>query len=100
MKKFPAFRIHSEGSEFQAGIEQLSLDDLCEGEVVIHVKYSSINYKDALAGTGKAPILRRSPLVGGIDLAGEVVESTSGEFSQGDQVLVNGSGLSETLLLH
>jgi len=95
MKNFPAFRIHSDAENSRAGIEQLSIDDLCEGEVVIHVKYSSVNYKDALAGTGKAQILRRSPLVGGIDLAGEVVESTSGDFIQGDQVLVNGSGLSE-----
>ena len=95
MKKFPAFRIHSDQQNTRAAIEQLSIDDLCEGDVVIRVKYSSVNYKDALAGTGKAQILRRSPLVGGIDLAGEVVESTSGDFAQGDQVLVNGSGLSE-----
>ncbi len=96
MKKFSAFRIHSNSEGTQAGIEQLSIDDLCEGDVVIKVKYSSVNYKDALAGSGRAQILRRSPLVGGIDLAGEVVESTSGEFVPGDQVLVNGSGLSET----
>ncbi|QMU61726.1 MAG: acryloyl-CoA reductase [Gammaproteobacteria bacterium] len=96
MKKFPAFRIFSDQQHTRSGIEQLSIDDLCEGEVVIRVKYSSVNYKDALAGTGKAQILRRSPLVGGIDLAGEVVESASSDFGQGDQVLVNGSGLSET----
>ena len=96
MQKFSAFRIHSDEEKTRAGIEQLSIDDLCKGEIVIHVKYSSINYKDALAGTGKAKILRRSPLVGGIDLAGEVVESTNGDFVQGDKVLVNGSGLSET----
>lgn len=95
MKNFSAFRIHSDPQNTRAGIEQLSIDDLCEGEVVIHVKYSSVNYKDALAGSGKAQILRRSPLVGGIDLAGEVVESSSSAFSQGDQVIVNGSGLSE-----
>lgn len=96
MKKFPAFRIHSDQQGTHAGIEQLSIDDLCEGDVVIRVQYSSVNYKDALAGTGKAQILRRSPLVGGIDLAGEVVESSSNDFVQGDQVIVNGSGLSET----
>jgi NADPH2:quinone reductase len=96
MKKFPAFRIHSDQQSTRAGIEQLTLDDLSEGDVVIRVKYSSVNYKDALAGTGKAQILRRSPLVGGIDLAGEVVESASRDFVQGDQVIVNGSGLSET----
>ena len=95
MKKFPAFRIHSDENGIQAGIEQLSLEQLSEGEVVIRVHYSSVNYKDALAGTGKAKILRRSPLVGGIDLAGVVVESSNTLFSQGDKVLVNGSGLSE-----
>ena len=96
MKNFSAFRIYSDKQETRAGIEQLSINDLCEGDIVIKVKYSSINYKDALAGSGKAQILRRSPLVGGIDLAGEVVESASSNFSQGDQVLLNGSGLSET----
>lgn len=95
MKKFPAFRIHSEKEFIKSGIESLSIDDLAEGEVLIHVKYSSVNYKDALAGTGKAQILRRSPLVGGIDLAGEVIESSNSDFIQGDHVLVNGSGLSE-----
>lgn len=95
MKTFPAFRIYSDQQNMHAGIEQLSVDDLSEGDVLIRVNYSSVNYKDALAGTGKVQILRRSPLVGGIDLAGEVVESASGDFSQGDQVIVNGSGLSE-----
>lgn len=95
MKKFPAFRIHSDQQNMCAGLEQLSIDDLSEGDVLIRVKYSSVNYKDALAGTGKAQILRRSPLVGGIDLSGEVVESSHSNFSQGDLVIVNGSGLSE-----
>lgn len=95
MKKFAAFRINSNEEGTRSGIEQLSLDQLSEGDVVIRVHYSSVNYKDALAGTGKAKILRRSPLVGGIDLAGEVVESSASEFQQGDQVIVNGSGLSE-----
>ena len=96
MKSFPAYRIYSDSEGTTARIEQLRIDELCEGDVIIRVQYSSINYKDALAGTGKAQILRRSPLVGGIDLAGEVVESARGDFAPGDQVLVNGSGLSET----
>ncbi|MCZ6566398.1 MAG: acryloyl-CoA reductase [Gammaproteobacteria bacterium] len=95
MKKFSAFRIHANDAGTRAGLEQISLDQLSEGDVLIRVHFSSVNYKDALAGTGKAKILRRSPLVGGIDLAGEVVESTSADFSQGDKVIVNGSGLSE-----
>ncbi len=95
MKKFSAFRIHMDGNVAHAGVEPLALEQLSEGDVVIRVHYSSVNYKDALAGTGQAKILRRSPLVGGIDLAGEVVESSSALFSPGDPVLVNGSGLSE-----
>lgn len=95
MKRFSAFRIHADGNATHAGVEQLGLEQLSEGDVVIRVHYSSVNYKDALAATGKARILRRSPLVGGIDLAGEVVESSSALFSRGDPVLVNGSGLSE-----
>ena len=67
---FKAFRIYA-GKEFErAGIETLTLEDISAGEVVIKVGYSSVNYKDALAGTGKGKILRTSPLNGGIDLAG------------------------------
>jgi NADPH2:quinone reductase len=64
--------------------------------VTIRVHWSGINYKDALAGTGKGRILRRFPLVGGVDLAGVVVESTDPATRVGDQVLVTGGGLSET----
>ena len=92
---FKAFRIYA-GKEFErAGIETLSLEDLSAGEVVIKVEYSSVNFKDALAGTGKGKILRTSPLNGGIDLAGRVISSTDDRFQQGQHVLVNGSGLSE-----
>jgi acrylyl-CoA reductase (NADPH) len=93
---FPAFRIHDDASGHRAGIESISLDDLAPGEVVIKVAHSSINYKDALAGTGAGKILRRSPLVGGIDVAGHVVASTDTAFKEGDAVLCTGCGLSET----
>lgn len=95
MEKFSAFRIHADKSGTHAGTESLALEQLSAGDVVIRVHYSSVNYKDALAATGKSRILRKSPLVGGIDLAGEVVQSSSPLFSQGDPVIVNGSGLSE-----
>lgn len=95
MEKFSAFRIHADESGTHAGIEPLGLEQLSGGDVVIRVHYSSVNYKDALAATGKSKILRKSPLVGGIDLAGEVVESSSSSFSRGDPVIANGSGLSE-----
>ncbi len=93
---FRAFRIHSDAAGYRSGIETLSLDDLNPGEVVVKAAYSSVNYKDALAGTGKGKILRSFPLVGGIDVAGHVVASTDPAFREGDAVLVTGSGLSET----
>ena len=94
--RFRAFRIHDDADGYRSGIEALSLDDLNPGEVVVKAAYSSVNYKDALAGTGKGKILRRFPLVGGIDVAGHVVASTDAAFREGDAVLVTGSGLSET----
>ncbi len=93
---FRAFRIHEQDRKVAARFEDLRLDDLSAGDVVVRVRYSSINYKDALAATGAGRILRRFPLVGGIDLAGEVVSSADGRLRQGDKVLVTGSGLSET----
>ncbi|HZF99269.1 MAG TPA: YhdH/YhfP family quinone oxidoreductase, partial [Pseudoxanthomonas sp.] len=93
---FPAFRIHSDATGHRSGVESISLDDLNPGEVVIETAWSSVNYKDALAGTGEGKILRRFPLVGGIDVAGHVVASTDPSFREGDAVLVTGSGLSET----
>ncbi|MCB1623949.1 MAG: oxidoreductase [Pseudomonadales bacterium] len=96
MNKFKAFRIHFENKKISARFEQLSLDDLGPGEVVVRVQYSDINYKDALAATGAGRILRKYPLVGGIDLAGVVESSSDARFEPGDGVLVTGCGLSET----
>jgi acrylyl-CoA reductase (NADPH) len=96
MKPFKAFRIHSEGGKIAARFEDLTLDELGAGEVVIRVAASGINYKDALAATGAGRILRRYPLVGGIDLAGTVETSADARFKPGDAVLVTGCGLSET----
>ncbi len=93
---FNAFRIHNDDAGYRAGIESIDLDTLSEGEVVIRTAYSSVNYKDALAGTGEGKILRRFPLNGGIDVAGHVVASTDAAFKEGDAVLCTGSGLSET----
>jgi acrylyl-CoA reductase (NADPH) len=93
---FKAFRIHSEGGKIVARFEQISLADLSAGEVVVRVSHSGINYKDALAATGAGKILRRYPLVGGIDLAGIVESSTDARFAAGDPVLVTGCALSET----
>jgi len=94
--QFTAFRIHSEGGKIAARFEPVTLDDLAAGEVVIRVSHSDINYKDALAATGAGRILRRYPLVGGIDLAGVVEASSEARYRAGDAVLVTGCGLSET----
>lgn len=95
MTEFKAFRIHAERENYRAGIENITLEQLSAGDVTVEVHYSSVNYKDALAGTGKGQILRRSPLIGGIDLAGMVVSSEDSRFKEGDSVLVTGCGLSE-----
>ncbi|MBV8307163.1 MAG: alcohol dehydrogenase catalytic domain-containing protein, partial [Gammaproteobacteria bacterium] len=96
MNRFKAYRIHSDGGKILARFEDLSLEDLGPGEVVIRVTHSGINYKDALAATGAGKILRRYPLVGGIDLAGVVESSSDARFAPGTAVLVTGCGLSET----
>jgi putative YhdH/YhfP family quinone oxidoreductase len=93
---FRAFRIHNDDEGYRAGIENISLDDLDDGNVTIRVHHSDINFKDALAGTGKGKILRRYPMCGGIDAAGTVVMSESNDFTPGQEVLITGSGLSET----
>jgi NADPH2:quinone reductase len=97
MNAFRAFRIHERDGKIAAGFESMTLDALTAGEVVIRVKYSSINYKDALAATGAGKILRKYPLNGGIDLSGEVVSSTDARYKPGEPVLVTGCGHSETL---
>jgi len=96
MVPFRAFRIHSSAAGVSAGFERLRLEDLSAGDVVIRVHWSGINYKDALAATGAGKILRRSPLVGGIDLAGTVESSVDPRFAPADRVLVTGCGLSES----
>ena len=95
MTDFSTFRIHAERGGYRAGIEKMTLEGLSGGNVTIEAHYSSVNYKDALAGTGSGKILRRSPLVGGIDVAGKVVSSADSRFKRGDPVLVTGCGLSE-----
>ncbi len=94
--QFKAFRIHDDEQGYRAIVEDIAITDQSEGDVVIKAEWSGINFKDALAGTGKGKILRRFPMSGGIDVAGTVVESSAKAFKPGDAVLVTGSGLSET----
>lgn len=96
VKPFRAFRIHNDDQGYRAGVEEMAVDALSPGEVLVKVAYSSVNFKDALAGTGKGKILRKFPLNGGIDLAGYVAESRDPAFREGDAVLCTGCGLSET----
>ncbi|WP_068274078.1 MDR family oxidoreductase [Aldersonia kunmingensis] len=79
-------------------VSQTSIDDasLPEGDVTIDVEYSTLNYKDALAITGKSPIVRKFPLVPGIDVAGVVTESSHADWSAGDRVVLNGWGVGES----
>jgi len=95
MATFKAFRINEIDKKIVARFESLTVDDLTPGEVVVRVSHSGINYKDALAATGAGKILRKYPLVGGIDLAGVVDSTSDARFRKGDPVLVTGSDLSE-----
>ncbi len=80
----------------QAAIAPIDEARLPEGEVLVDVAYSTINYKDALAITGRSPVVRRFPMVPGIDFAGTVAESSDARFKPGDAVLLNGWGVGET----
>ena len=95
MEKFLSFRVHEVEGRPKGGLEDISLDDLSEGNVVIKAAWSDVNYKDALAGTGKGKIMRSLPMVGGIDVSGHVHSSTDPRYKEGDAVLVTGYGLSE-----
>jgi acrylyl-CoA reductase (NADPH) len=96
MPTFKALLATQAAGKFQASIQQLDRELLPPGEVTIRVKYSSLNYKDGLAVTGKPGVIRKFPMVPGVDLAGVVEESSSPEWKPGDEVVVTGFGLSET----
>jgi acrylyl-CoA reductase (NADPH) len=85
----------AEEEQVHSSIREMEQDTLPEGQVLVEVAYSSLNYKDGLAVTGRGKVIRRYPLAPGIDLAGTVVESDSGDFQAGDEVLATGWGLGE-----
>lgn len=93
---FTALVIEDEAGKPKASFKQLTFSDLPDHDVLVEIAFSTLNYKDGLAVSGKSRIARKPPLVGGIDLAGTVVESRSPEWRTGDKVVVNGWGLSET----
>lgn len=93
---FKALVVSKTDSGQSTEIKQLSDADLPQDEVLVAVDYSTVNYKDGLAITGKSPIIRAFPMVPGIDLAGTVTQSSNAGFKAGDKVVVNGYGLGET----
>lgn len=96
MPSFRAYRINQVDDRIVADFANITLDDLTAGEVVVKVLWSGVNYKDALAATGRGRILRQYPLNGGIDLCGVVLQSDDRRYREGDEVLACGCGLSET----
>jgi acrylyl-CoA reductase (NADPH) len=90
---FTAFKVFNEDGKISGRLVQQSLDALSEGAVVIKAAFSSVNYKDALAATGAGKIMRRFPLVGGIDVSGTVEASADSRFKSGDAVLATGYDL-------
>ncbi|HEV7338447.1 MAG TPA: MDR family oxidoreductase [Bosea sp. (in: a-proteobacteria)] len=93
---FTALMIEDEGGKPKASFRQIGIGDLPDHDVLVEVHYSTLNYKDGLAVSGKGRIARRLPMVAGIDIAGIVKESRSPDWKPGDKVVVNGWGLSET----
>ncbi len=95
-ESFKAFVIEDADGKPKGDFKQLTLADLPDNDVLVEVAYSTVNYKDGLAVSGKGRIARKLPMVAGIDLAGTVVESRSPEWKPGDKVVANGWGMSET----
>jgi acrylyl-CoA reductase (NADPH) len=95
MSSFRAIVIDKPEGQYTVATKQLTEADLMEGDVTIRVTHSTVNYKDGLALTGKAPVVRKFPMVPGIDLAGEVTACTSGAFKPGDKVVLTGCGVGE-----
>jgi putative YhdH/YhfP family quinone oxidoreductase len=87
MERFKAYKLTEVDKKIRAEFVDMTLDELDPGDVVVRVAYSDVNYKDALAATGKGKILRRASCIGGIDFSGTVISSTSNQFNKGDAVL-------------
>lgn len=93
---FTALMIEDVEGKPRAGFREIAMSDLPDNDVLVEISYSSLNYKDGLAISGKGRIARRLPMVAGIDIAGTVVESRSPDWKPGDKILANGWGMSET----
>src|SRR5690606_13010202 len=96
-ERFEAVLINRDESKKQSvDFVDLSEADLMDGDVTVAVEYSTVNYKDGLALTGKSPVVRRFPMVPGIDFAGTVLRSSHPDWKEGDKVILNGWGVGET----
>ena len=98
MGTFKAIRIDKAEKGTTAALTQFDEADLMEGDVTVRVEWSTLNYKDGLAVTGKAPVVRRFPMIAGIDFAGTVEQSTHPQWKPGDKVICDGWGMGETHL--
>jgi len=88
--KYKAYLVEENNGEYVGSVKELDAPDLEEGRLLIKVNYSSLNYKDALAATGAKGVVRSYPFVPGVDVAGEIIESSSDEFIPGDKVIATG----------
>ena len=98
MARFPAIVIDKTDSGQSVALAEFDEADLMDGDVTFRVEWSTVNYKDGLAVTGKAPVVRRFPMIAGIDFAGTVLQSAHPEWKVGDKVVCNGWGMGETHL--
>ena len=98
MATFKAIRIDKADKGTTAALTQFDDAELMEGDVTVRVEYSTLNYKDGLAVTGKVPVVRRFPMIAGVDLAGTVEQSSHPQWKAGDKVICTGWGMGETHL--
>lgn len=95
MSTFKAVRIDKDDAGYRAGFVEMSESDLMDGDVTVRVTHSTVNFKDGLAITGKSPVVRKFPMVPGVDFCGVVEKSDTSEFKPGDKVILNGWGVGE-----
>jgi acrylyl-CoA reductase (NADPH) len=95
MSRFKAVRIDKDDAGYRAAFAEFDESELMDGDVTVRVTHSTVNYKDGLAITGKSPVVRKFPMIPGIDFAGVVEASSSDAFKRGDPVILNGWGVGE-----
>src|SRR6186997_1698512 len=98
MGSFKAIVIEKTDAGHSVGLRDFDEAELMEGDVTVRVEWSTLNYKDGLALTGKAPVVRRFPMIAGIDFAGTIEQSSHPQWKAGDKVVCNGWGMGETHL--